>query len=131
MVVEKKKQPNARQLLGQLGERLAANELEKRGYTIVERNFRCKAGELDLVAREGADLVFIEVKTRRGVAYGFPEEAVEHKKASKLQEVANYYLEQHALVDCSWRIDVIAVQFSLQGRLEDIRLYQHAIAEDI
>ncbi|HEX7736638.1 MAG TPA: YraN family protein [Ktedonobacteraceae bacterium] len=123
-----KKMRGLRQSLGQLGERLAAARLEERGYRILERNFRCQAGELDLVAEDGEDLVFVEVKTRRGTTRGLPEEAVGYRKARKLQEVAFFYLDQHNLPDCSWRIDVVAVQFSSTGKLEEIRLYQHAIA---
>jgi putative endonuclease len=122
-----KKTSDARQKLGQLGERLAMNELEQRGYRIIERNFRCRAGEIDLVAEEDEDLVFIEVKTRRGTAYGLPEEAVHSRKARKLQEVAYTYLDLHDLPNCSWRIDVVAVQFSSSGKLEELRVYQHAI----
>lgn len=117
----------ARQSVGRIGERLAANALEERGYRILERNFRCQAGEIDLVAQESDDLVFVEVKTRRGTVCGLPEEAVNSRKARKLQEVAAYYLDAHQLPDCSWRIDVVAVQFSPSGRLEEIRIYQHAI----
>ena len=118
----------ARQNLGRLGERLAANVLEQRGYRILERNFRCRSGEIDLVAEEGQDLIFVEVKTRRGTSRGLPEEAVTSRKARKLQEVACYYLDAHHLPECSWRIDVVAVQFSPAGKLEEIRVYQHAIA---
>lgn len=125
----RKRTSEARQRLGRLGERLAGDALEGRGYRIIERNFRCRAGEIDLVAAEGEDLVFVEVKTRRGSAYGLPEEAVNERKARKLQEIAGYYLDLHNLPGCSWRIDVVAVQFSPAGRLEEIRVYQHAIAE--
>ncbi len=124
-----KRPGDTRQTLGKLGERLATNALERRGYRIVERNFRCRSGEIDLVAEEGQDLVFVEVKTRRGTSCGLPEEAVDGRKARKLREVAGHYLELHNLSECSWRIDVVAVQFGSAGRLEDIRIYQHAIAE--
>ena len=123
----RQKVSSPRQNLGRLGERLASDALEARGYRIIERNFRCRSGEIDLVAEEGQDLVFVEVKTRRGTAFGLPEEAVNNRKALKLQEVACSYLDQHNLPDCSWRIDVVAVQFSPAGKLEEIRVYQHAI----
>jgi putative endonuclease len=123
----RKRTSGVRQRFGRLGERLAAGALEQRGYRIVERNFRCRAGEMDLVAEEGQDLVFVEVKTRRGAERGLPEEAVDGRKARKLQEIAYGYLEKHNLADCSWRIDVVAVQFSSQGKFEEIRIYQHAI----
>jgi putative endonuclease len=129
-MAERKEQriSSPRQQLGRLGERLAVARLEECGYHILERNFRCRSGEIDLVAREGQDLVFVEVKTRRGQERGLPEEAVDHRKARKLQEVALAYLTLHKLPDCAWRIDVVAVQFSPVGKLEEIRLYQHAIA---
>lgn len=119
---------DVRQKLGRLGERLAAGILQERGYRILEQNFRCQFGEIDLIAEENGDLVFIEVKTRRGTVCGLPEEAITNRKARKLQEVAICYLDAHHLPDCSWRIDVVAVQFSSGGRLEEIRVYQHAIA---
>ena len=124
---KEKKTSSPRQNLGRLGERLAAAKLEERGYRILEYNFRSRYGEIDLVAEDGQDLVFVEVKTRRGTARGRPEEAVNDRKARKLQEVAFSYLDLHELVDCSWRIDVVAVQFSSTGKLEEIRIYQHAI----
>ena len=117
-----------RQKLGRIGESLAIGALEKRGYRIIAQNFRCRYGEIDLIAEEGADLVFVEVKTRRGTVCGLPEEAITSRKACKLQEVACFYLDTHQLPDCSWRIDVVAVQFSLAGRLEEIRVYQHALS---
>ena len=123
-----KKRNDARQSLGRVGERLAINTLEQRGYHILARNFRCRYGEIDLIATEGGDLVFVEVKTRRGTACGLPEEAVTDRKARKLQELAAYYLAEQNVADCSWRIDVVAVQFSPKGRLEEVRVYQHAIA---
>lgn len=129
MAGNKPKNPgDGRQNLGRVGERLAAATLQQRGYRIIERNFRCPLGEIDLVAEESEDLVFIEVKTRRGTAYGLPEEAVTSRKSRKLQEVAACYLDLHDLPDCSWRIDVVAVQFSSGGKLEEIRVYPHAIA---
>ncbi len=123
-----KKIKSARQGLGRTGERLAAHTLERRGYRILERNFRCRHGEIDLVAEDGQDLVFVEVKTRRGTAFGRPEEAVTPSKQRKLLEIATYYLDLHSCSDRAWRIDVVAVQFSTHGKLEDIRIYRHAVS---
>lgn len=120
----------ARQGLGRTGERLAAEELTRRGYRIVERNYRCIYGEIDLVAEDGEDLVFVEVKTRRGSAYGLPEEAINGRKRQKLVQVATCYLDVHACADRPWRIDAVAVQMSQQGRLQEIRVYQHAVSEE-
>ena len=99
------------------------------GYRILERNFRSRYGEIDIVAEDGDDLVFVEVKTRRGVAYGLPEEAVTVRKQRKLVELALYYLDMHACSERSWRIDVVAVQLSSSGKFEEIRIYQHAVSE--
>jgi putative endonuclease len=99
------------------------------GYDILERNFRCRYGEIDLVAEHTQDLVFVEVKTRRGTVYGLPEEAVNLRKQRKIVEVAHYYIDVHACPERSWRVDVVAVQLSSSGKLEEIRIYQHAISE--
>lgn len=120
----------ARQGLGRTGERLASEALVKRGYRIREQNFRCSYGEIDIIAEDGQDLVFVEVKTRRGQSYGLPEEAVTQRKARKLAQVAACYLDQQDCSECSWRIDVVAVQLSATGRLEEIRIYQHAVMEN-
>ncbi len=123
------KKQMARQGLGRTGERLAAEKLVMGGYRILERNFRCRYGEIDLVAEHEADLVFIEVKTRRGTGYGLPEEAVTLHKQRKIVQVASYYLDLHECAERSWRIDVVAVQMSGAGKLEEIRVYQHAFTE--
>ena len=119
----------ARQGLGRTGERLAAEELTHRGYTIIERNFRCRHGEIDLIAEDANDLIFVEVKTRRGNAYGLPEEAVTPRKQQKIVQVATYYLDLHQCSERSWRIDVVAVQLSSNGHFEEIRVHQHAVQE--
>ncbi len=119
----------ARQGLGRTGERLAAEELVSHGYHILERNFRCPYGEIDLVAEDASDLVFVEVKTRRGQAYGRPEEAVTMRKQRKIVQVALYYLDLHACSERAWRVDVVAVQLNTGGKLEEIRVYEHALAD--
>ena len=130
MLKQQNARGNARQGLGQLGERLAAQRLLDCGYRILERNFRCRYGEIDLIAEDEHDLVFVEVKTRRGDGFGRPEEAVTVRKQHKIIQVASYYLDLHACSERSWRIDVVAVQLSLGGKLEEIRLYQHALTDE-
>ncbi len=119
----------ARQGLGRTGERLAADVLMKKGYHILERNFRCRLGEIDLVAEDEHDLIFVEVKARRGASFGLPEDALTFFKRRKLLELASYYLDLHTCAERSWRIDVVAVQFSSHGKLEEIRIYQHAVTD--
>ncbi len=121
---------NARQLLGRKGEQMAADALRDRGYRIVEHNFRCRYGEIDLIAEEKDDLVFVEVKTRRGTAFGRPEEAVTLTKRRKLVEVASYYLDLHNAGDRSWRIDVVAIDFNQDGKFREIRVYPYAVSEE-
>jgi putative endonuclease len=106
---------------------LAAEELARRGYRIIEQNFFTRYGEIDLIAEDEQDLVFVEVKTRRGNAYGLPEEAVTAQKQQKLILAAACYLERHDWANRSWRIDVVAVQLSTGGKLEEIRVYPHAV----
>jgi putative endonuclease len=106
----------ARSALGQQGEKHAAAYLQARGYTIVDRNWRCTQGEFDLIARDGNWLVFVEVKTRRaGLEAAF--ESVSPRKRKILERMAYLYLSQHHL-ESDWRIDVIAVTLNPQGKPE-------------
>src|SRR6266516_788340 len=123
----RKKTDKARQGLSRTVDRLEADELSRRGYHILEKNFRCSYGEIDLVAEDAQDLIFVEVKTRRGSAYGLPEEAVTLRKQRKIVQVASYYLDLHTCSERSWRIDVVAVQLDKGGKPEEIRVYQHAV----
>jgi len=128
-MVKSQLKPTARQGLGRTGERLAAETLMSKGYRILERNFRCRQGEIDLVAEDEQDIIFVEVKARRGVSFGLPEDALTMRKRRKLVEVASYYLDLHTCSERSWRIDVVAVQFSSNGKLEEIRIYKHAVTD--
>lgn len=123
------RQVAARQGLGRTGERLAAEELSRQGYHILEKNFRSSYGEIDLVAEDEQDLIFVEVKTRRGSDFGLPEEAVTSRKQQKIIQVASYYLDLHACSQRSWRIDVVAVQLDKGGKPEEIRVYRNAVTE--
>jgi putative endonuclease len=127
--IKSRPKPTARQGLGRTGERLAAEALLSKGYSILERNFRCRQGEIDLVAEDEQDIIFVEVKARRGISFGLPEDALTLRKRRKLAEVASYYLDLHTCSDRSWRIDVVAVQFSSSGKLEEIRIYKHAVSD--
>jgi putative endonuclease len=97
---------------GKTGEEIAAAYLSRLGYEIVERNFRCPRGEIDIVARDGGTLVFIEVRSRRTDNYGSSLESVGYSKQKKLSLVAAYYLNSHGLYDIEARFDVVAVTFS-------------------
>ncbi len=98
-----------RKKLGQAGEQLAADFLKRKGYTIVQRNFRCAAGELDIIARDNDYLVFVEVKTRRNHNYGSPLEAVDFRKQRQICRTALCYLQKHSAEDQNIRFDIIAI----------------------
>ncbi len=107
---------DGRKKLGEWGESVAAHHLEAKGYKIVARNWRCRQGEIDLVAEVGEELVFVEVKTRRGRAMGLPEEALTPHKSRKLLELGQLYMAAHDL-DVDWRIDLVAVELEPSGKL--------------
>lgn len=100
---------NSRQRLGQSGEETVVRYLEKNGYTVLSKNYRCKIGEIDIIARDGADLVFIEVKTRSGLGYGSPAAAVTIRKQRQITRAAQWYLAEQQLFDTPARFDVISV----------------------
>lgn len=106
-----------RQRLGRWGEQVAATQLEAEGYAILERNWRGDAGEVDLVARHGETIVFVEVKTRRGRGYGAPEQALTARKAERLQQLGIQYIIDHDLDGSAWRIDLVAVELDSQGKM--------------
>lgn len=110
-----------RQRVGRWGEAVAAHFLEQRGYTILAQNVRTSHGEVDLIARQQDELVFIEVKTRTNTQFGLPEEAVDARKLEHVFRAAEAYLEMQAgLAGMAWRIDVIAIQGRPGAKVEDV-----------
>lgn len=81
--------------LGKIGEEFAANLLELQGYRILERNFRCRMGEIDLIAEKDGEISFVEVKTRRSARFGRPAEAVSPEKQRRMRKAAEFYLNGH------------------------------------
>ncbi len=118
----------ARQGLGTAGESLAAAELQRQGYTMREANWRCRLGEIDLVAEQDDSLVFVEVRTRRGVGFGTPEESVTPAKQAHLIAAAQTYVQTNGWTG-AWRIDVVAVQLDSAGRLQRITVIPNAVGE--
>ncbi|MFN8594483.1 MAG: YraN family protein [Thermomicrobiales bacterium] len=108
----------SRQALGAAGEQVARRHLEQRGYQFVTANWRCPSGELDLVMRDGATLVFIEVKTRHGERLGAAEEAVSALQARRLLIAAETFLGGNPdLADLIWRFDLVAVTLTGTGAI--------------
>ena len=98
-----------RKRLGKLGENKAVHYLTGKGYRIIDRNYKCKTGELDIIAMEGKTLVGIEVKTRSSLSYGLPCESITAAKKQHLLRALRYYVSIHGLEDLDLRIDVIEV----------------------
>lgn len=117
----------ARKRLGDGGERLAASWLVARGYREVARNWRCAYGEIDVIVEREGELVFVEVKTRRGSQMGAPEEAITPAKRRRLVSAAQIYLIEHGAEQRPYRIDVVAVALSPQGKLIAIRHYPASV----
>jgi putative endonuclease len=114
----------AKDVLGRRGEDLAARYLEQRGLVILSRNWRCRAGELDLVATDAARLVVVcEVKTRSGAAFGLPAEAVDRRKALRIRRVAQFWLAAHRVRWVGVRFDVLAV-VAVPGRPVEVTHYE-------
>jgi len=100
-------------VLGARGEDLAVQYLKKKGFKVIERNYHCSAGEIDLIAREKNTLVFIEIKARSSSEFGLPQDAVDRFKQRKMIEVARYYLAEHHLTeDIPARFDVVAIHLT-------------------
>jgi len=109
--------------LGRRGEELAVAELVRRGYEIVTRNWRCQAGEVDVVARRGEAWYFYEVRTRRGQEFGTPEESLTPAKQRRMIDVALTYLGEHDLHDVDWRAGLVAVEMNRAGKLLRLEVY--------
>ncbi|MGD0035659.1 MAG: YraN family protein [Bacteroidota bacterium] len=106
-----------RRIQGKAGEDLAARFLERNGLKIIERNYRFERGEIDLIAEEGDELVFVEVKARRSTIFGAPEDAVTERKQEQVHTVADGYLFEHDIDNRPCRFDVVAIEF-INGKTE-------------
>lgn len=113
-----------RQSLGKQGEDLACDELRRRGYAILDRRYRTRFGEIDIIAREAGDIVFVEVKARAGDEFGGAAAAVTAVKQRRIARMATDFLARRALVDQPCRFDVVTVDF-VDGRAR-LQVYTHA-----
>ena len=117
-----------RKEVGASGEKLAADYLKKHGYKIIQRNFRCREGEIDIIAQKGECLVFVEVRTKKNTAFGTPEESVTLSKREKLISLANAYLQAYDKPPLSWRIDVVAVELGPDNRVSRLEHIENAVS---
>lgn len=106
-----------RKELGNLGEQIASEYLQKEEYKIIERNFYCKQGEIDIIAKKGKEIIFIEVKTRTNNLFGKPAEAVNVKKQKCIMQATNYFLYKNNLTEAFIRFDIIEINL-IKGKFK-------------
>lgn len=122
--------PTKKQTLGYFGEAAAAAALQKQGYRIIQHNWRCRFGEIDIVALHQGELVFVEVRTVRSPGLMSPEESVTTAKQERLTRLASLYIEAHAAAipaSQPWRIDVVAVEVGRDGKVDRLEIIPNAV----
>jgi putative endonuclease len=107
---------NQKQNLGRRGEDEAASYLKKQGYILLQRNYRCPLGEIDIIAKDGKTLVFAEVRARSSGRFGLPQESIHWHKQSRLRKVAQYYLKAVQKEEAPVRFDVLALLFDRENQ---------------
>ena len=110
--------------LGHLGEKIALKKIKGLGYKLIAKNYRCVLGEIDLIARDGDSLVFIEIKTRKGASIGYAKEAVDQKKMKQISKAALTYMKENDCYDAKSRFDVIAI--NIKGNKKEIEVIKNA-----
>ena len=118
-----------RQEVGKRGEEAARKFLKKRGYRIRETGFRCRHGEIDIIAQQKDYLVFVEVRSKSNLDFGTPEESITQAKKEKLIASALTYTTTHQHIPSLWRIDVVAVELDDRGKTKRIELIENAIEQ--
>lgn len=117
--------------IGNVGEDIAQSFLIDKGYIILDRNFKCRIGEIDIIAKDGNHIVFIEVKARNSCNYGSPGEAVNILKKNKIISTANYYINRKKLynLNIQFRFDVVEIYLNGAGKYKRINLIKDAFQE--
>ncbi len=116
--------------LGKFGEKVAAIFLKRNGYVILERNFSCLFGEIDIIAKDKEAVAFIEVRTRQSDEYGLPVESIRRAKKKKLIRTAWFYIKGRNLEDSLFRFDVVSVLIGNRRRRPEVGLIKDAFGED-
>ena len=101
--------------------------LQELGYTILDSNYRCRWGEVDIVAQDGDDIVFVEVRTRSNYRFGTPEESITEAKTQRMVSTAQEYLQSKQRDSTNWRIDLVAVRMRSDGQILSIDHIKHAV----
>lgn len=112
--------------MGSFGEKTAKKYLEHNGYVICDENFRCPRGEIDIVAKDGEDLVFVEVKTRRSLQFGEPFESVDGIKQKRIMKLAYFYMAQKKIKNINVRFDVVSLWVDDSWNVKEIQLIKNA-----
>ena len=111
------------------GERLASDFLINKGYRIIETNFRCPHGEVDIIVSNRDCLVFVEVRSKKSLSFGTPEESITWHKMERLRAIAAHYRQTHDNLPPLWRIDVVAVEMDRKGRPSRMEHIENAVGE--
>ena len=111
--------------IGRMGEEAAAKALKKNGYSIVTKNFRCRFGEIDIIAKDGRTLVFVEVKTRASDAFGTPGASVDERKQRRIITASSVYMNENGLDDAPVRFDVVGVD-TTDGKVSRVEIIKDA-----
>jgi putative endonuclease len=114
---------------GDLGEKLAQDHLKKKHHRILETNYHCSHGEIDIISKQKDTLVFTEVRTKTGTDFGTPEESITRTKRERMKSCALYYLQTHENPGKTWRIDVAAVEMDKNGKPSRIEFIENAVEE--
>jgi len=120
----------SRRNTGILGEKLARDFLERQGYRILETNYRCRRGEIDIVARHRDFLVFVEVRSKKSLEFGTPEESITLAKKRRLKAAALHYQMTHEKLPSQWRIDVVVMELDQTGKLVRAELIENAVGDE-
>jgi len=115
-----------RKTIGELGERIAEELLASYGYRIIEKNYRCLLGEIDLIAKDQEDLVFVEVRTKSSSAYGKPAESITKTKQQRLRRLAHHYLLKRQIGEVACRFDVALVELDKNLQTKSIQIIKNA-----
>lgn len=122
LAIHKKIVSPTRKDKGSAAEEAAASHLKRQGWRIIERNWSCRSGELDIIAEQGEIMLFVEVRSRSGLGYGMPAESIDARKIQQVRRTAEVYLHRFGLSDRQIRFDAVAVML---GRNLEIRSLEH------
>lgn len=112
--------------VGSKGEKLATKFLKRKGYKIIQRNYSCKLGEIDIIAERDKTIIFVEVKARQTQEFGVPQYAITSTKKNQISKVALWYLKEKKQIERSCRFDVIAIMFTPESRKPEIEHIENA-----